>query len=303
MEIIFLGTSSAVPSRERNHAAIVIREFGEVFLFDCGEGTQRQFIEANVSPMKVDKIFISHFHGDHILGLGGLIQSMGLRQRETPLDIYGPKGMKRVIDAITHTGYFKIEFDLNVHEVDEGVVVETEKYKIETTKTKHSVPNNSYSITEKKKPRFLREKAIELGVPPGPLFGKLHKGEEVEVEGKIIKPEQVLGEPRKGLKVTYSGDTRPSMKLIELAQDSDILIHEATFEEADRENAFEHGHSTAKDAADIAKAANVGKLILTHISPRYRQFDILEREAREVFENSEVAKDFKVFNINSKNKN
>ena len=150
MEIIFLGTSSAVPSRERNHASIVIREFGEVFLFDCGEGTQRQFIEANVSPMKVDKIFISHFHGDHILGLGGLIQSMGLRQRETPLDIYGPKGMKRVIDAITHTGYFKIEFDLNVHEVDEGIVVETEKYRIETTKTKHSVPNNSYSITEKK---------------------------------------------------------------------------------------------------------------------------------------------------------
>ena len=302
MEIIFLGTSSAVPSRDRNHAAIIIREFGEVFLFDCGEGTQKQFIEANVSPMKVNKIFITHFHGDHILGLGGLIQSMGLRQREEDLDIYGPRGLKRVMDAITHTGYFKIDFNLNIHEIDEGVVLETENYRIETTRTKHSVPNNAYSIIEKKKPRFLREKAIELGVPVGPAFGKLHRGEEVEIDGKIIKPEQVLGSPRKGLKVTYSGDTRPSEKLIELAKDSDILIHEATFEEADRLNAYEHGHSTARDAAEIAREANVDKLIITHISPRYIQYDVLEREAREVFENTEVAEDLKVFNINSKNK-
>ncbi|MBQ6813014.1 MAG: ribonuclease Z [Methanobrevibacter sp.] len=297
MEIIFLGTSSAVPSRERNHAAIIIRDFGEVFLFDCGEGTQRQLIDANVSPMKIDKIFITHFHGDHILGLGGLIQSMGLRKREEKLDIYGPKGIKRVMNTICHTGYFKIDFELNVHEVDEGTVLETDQYMINTTKTKHSVPNNAYSIIEKKKPRFLREKAIELGVPVGPDFGKLHNGQEVEIDGRIIKPEQVLGKPRKGIKVTYSGDTRPSSKMIVLAEDSDVLIHEATFEEADREHASEHGHSTAKDAADIAKQANANMLILTHISPRYQKYDILLNEAREVFENTEMAEDFKVFNI------
>ena len=190
----------------------LLKYFKDTLLFDCGEGTQRQLTYAKISPMKIDKIFISHFHGDHILGLAGLIQSMGFRGREEDLDIYGPKGLE----------------------------------KIKTIIAEHNIPNIAYSIYEKKKPRFLREKAIELGVPVGPAFGKLHSGQEVEVDGKIIKPEQVLGPPRAGKKVTYSGDTRPCEKLIELAKDSDVLIHEATYEDADKDKAIENCHSTCQ---------------------------------------------------------
>ncbi|WP_297979304.1 ribonuclease Z [uncultured Methanobrevibacter sp.] len=303
MEIIFLGTSSAVPSKKRNHAGIILRAFGEVMLFDCGEGTQRQLIDANVSPMKINKIFITHYHGDHILGLAGLIQSLGFRGRENDLDIYGPKGLHGVINAISHMGYFQINYQINIHEIAEGIVVETDDYKIESCISEHNLLNMSYSIYEKKKPRFNREKAIELGVPVGPLFGKLHNGEEVEVDGKIIKPEQVLGEPRKGKKVTYSGDTRPCEKLIELARDSTLLIHESTYEDADYERAVENCHSTSKEAAEVAKKANVKELVLTHISTRYKTDKIIEKEAKEIFENTQVAHDFMKIDLKSKNKN
>ena len=269
MEITFLGTSSAVPSKHRNHTAIVLKHFGEVMLFDCGEGTQRQLTYAKISPMKIDKIFITHYHGDHILGLAGLIQSMGFRGRSEDLDIYGPKGLNKLINAISNTGFFQINFQIITHEIGEGIVLETDEYIIKSIIAEHNIDNLAYSIYEKKKPRFLREKAIELGVPVGPAFGKLHNGEEVEINGKIIKPEQVLGEPRIGQKVTYSGDTRPCEKMIELAQGSDVLIHEATYEHEDQDKAIENCHSTSKEAAEIAKEANVKLLVLTHISTRY----------------------------------
>lgn len=292
MEITFLGTSSAVPSKYRNHAAISLKAFGEVMLFDCGEGTQRQLANAKISPMKIDKIFISHYHGDHILGLGGLIQSMGFRGRTRDLDIYGPSGLKKLMNAIFNTGYFLINFNINIHEINEGIILETEAYILESKKTEHNIKNISYSIYEKKKPRFLREKAIELGVPIGPAFGKLHNGEEVEINGKIIKPEQVLGENRIGKKISYSGDTRPCEKMIELAKNSDILIHESTYEETDKERAVDNSHSTSKEAAQIAKSANVKKLILTHISTRYTSDETIKKEAQEIFENTIIAKDY-----------
>lgn len=297
MEITFLGTSSAVPSKHRNHAGIVIKYFKETLLFDCGEGTQRQLTYAKISPMKIDKIFISHFHGDHILGLAGLIQSIGFRGREEDLDIYGPKGLEKLINAIFKIGYYQINFKINIHEIGEGTVVETDEYIIKSIIAEHNIDNISYSIYEKKKPRFLREKAIELGVPVGPAFGKLHNGQEVEVNGKIIKPEQVLGPPRVGKKVTISGDTKPCEKLIELARDSDVLIHEATYEDADKDKAIEHCHSTSKDAARIAKQANVKLLALTHISTRYTSDSNIKNEAKEIFENTIVATDFTEINI------
>ena len=297
MEITFLGTSSAVPSKHRNHAGIIIKYFKDTLLFDCGEGTQRQLTYAKISPMKINKIFITHFHGDHVLGLAGLIQSMGFRGREEDLDIYGPKGLGKIINAAFKIGYFQLNYNINIHEIGEGIVVETDEYIIRSIIAEHNIDNISYSVYEKKKPRFLREKAIELGVPVGPAFGKLHNGQEVEVNGKVIKPEQVLGPPREGKKVTYSGDTRPCEKLIELARNSDVLIHEATYEYADLDKAIEHCHSTSKEAAEIAKKANVKLLALTHISPRYMTDINIKNEAREIFENTVVVSDFTEIDI------
>ncbi|MBQ2666632.1 ribonuclease Z [Methanobrevibacter sp.] len=293
MEITFLGTSSAVHSIERNHPSIAIKAFGETILFDCGEATQKQMLSSNISPMKVSKIFVTHYHGDHILGLPGLLQSMSLNGRESELTIYGPKGLDKVKNAIYSMGYCTIEYPIEFIEIDSGIIEDNEKYFIQAERVKHNVPTLAYSIEEKKKPRFLREKAIELGVPVGPAFGRLHNGEEVEVDGKIIKPEQVLGEPRKGAKITYSGDTRPCEEMIMLARDSTLLIHESTFVEEDKVNAEEHAHSTSVDAAYIARESNSEKLILTHISTRYTKEyeDKMLDEAREIFENTELAYD------------
>lgn len=293
MEITFLGTSSAVHSFERNHPSIVLKAFGEVMMFDCGEGTQRQLIYAKISPMKISKIFITHFHGDHILGLPGLLQSMNFRGREAKLTIYGPKGLNVLKEAIFSLGYCKIEFPIEFIEIGTEIVEKTEDYIIKSQEVNHFVPCLAYSIEELKKPRFLRQKAIELGVPVGPDFGKLHNGQEVEVDGKIIKPEQVLGPPRKGRKVTYSGDTTPCEEMIELAKDSTLLIHESTYVKDDIDKAEENYHSTSSDAALIAKKSNSKKLILTHISTRYQNTDQLLNEALEIFENTEIAKDLK----------
>ncbi|OWT32347.1 ribonuclease Z [Methanobrevibacter sp. 87.7] len=301
MEITFLGTASAIPSKNRNHVAIILKAFGEVILFDCGEGTQRQLEFANISPMKITKIFISHLHGDHILGLPGLIQSMGFRGREKPLTIYGPKGILKIKNCFFNNGFNPINFEVNVIEIKEnGTIIENDEYIIKTSKTKHNLLNYSYSVEEKKKPRFLREKAISLGVEVGPDFGKLHNGEEVEVNGKIIKPEMVLGKPRKGIKITYSGDSRPCDAMVELAKDSTLLIHEATFLEEDKDKAYENGHSTTKEAAEIAKKANVNKLVITHFSNRYTNTKEFKKESEEIFKNTTVAKDFMQIIIKNK---
>ena len=274
MEIIFLGTSSAVPTLERNHPSIALRAFAEVMLFDCGEGTQRQLIEAKISPMKITKIFISHFHGDHILGLGGLIQSLGFRGREKDLDIYGPKGLHKIINAISSFGYFQINYNLNIHEIQDGTVIETEDYVVECAKVEHNIPSYAYSIREKKKPLFLREKAEELGIPPGPLYGKLHNGEEVEFVSS-------------GEKFIFFFNSKMGY-LIE----SDILIHESTYEAEDYQRAVDNAHSTSVEAAEIAREANVNELVLTHISTRYTSDENIKSEAQKVFKNTKVARDY-----------
>lgn len=294
MELTFLGTTSAIPSNKRNHASIVLKAFGEVFLFDCGEGTQRQMSKVKISPMKIDKIFISHLHGDHILGIPGLIQSMGFRGRDSPLTIYGPIGTKDMVNNITKIGYFVINFDINVFEHagnDIETVIDNEEYEIKCIKTKHNITNLAYSIVEKKRPRFLRDKAIELGVKPGPDFKKLHNGIEIEVDNKIIKPSQVLGPERSGIKVAYSGDSRPCEEIVKLSENADLLIHESTFEDSEHEKAIETSHSTSTEAAKVAKYANVKKLILTHISPRYSEISCLEIPAKKIFKNTEIAYD------------
>lgn len=297
MEITFLGTSSAVHSHNRNHPGIILKAFGEVMLFDCGESCQKQLIYTNISPMKISKIFISHYHGDHILGLPGLLQSLNFLGREKPLTIYGPKGIKKIEYGISLLGFSKLNFPVEFVEIESGTIIENEEYIIKSQQVKHNIINLAYSIEEKKKPRFLRQKAIDLGVPVGPLFGKLHNGKEIEVNGNIIKPEQVLGDPRQGIKITYSGDTRPCEEMIEFAKNSDLLIHESTYTLEDDDKARENFHSTSQDAATIAKYSNSKRLILTHISTRYTNTDDLLREASEVFENVEVANDLMTIEV------
>jgi ribonuclease Z len=291
MEITFLGTSSAVHTSSRSHTSIALKAFGETLLFDCGEGTQRQLIYAKISPMKISKIFITHYHGDHILGIPGLLQSMNFRGRENKLTIYGPRGLNELHDAIANLGFPNFDFPLEWIEIDTGTIIENEDYVIKAQRVRHNTPTLAYSIEELKKPRFLREKAIELGVPEGPDFGKLHRGIPVEVNGEIIEPEQVLGPPRKGNKITYSGDTTPCEEMIEFARDSTILIHESTYKDEDKDKAELHAHSTSTDASYIALQSNSKELILTHFSARYTVVDDLFKEAQKIFKNTKMAED------------
>jgi len=292
MELIFLGTSSAIPTSYRNHSAIALKAFGEVMLFDCGEGTQLQLSKSKISPMKITKIFLTHYHGDHILGLPGLIQSMAFRGRKEPIHIFGPKGLVPLIDNVRNLGYYSLTFQIFMHEISEGLILEEDNYRVSCCPMEHSVLNFAYKIEEKRSPKFIKEKALALGIKPGPDFGMLQNGIPIKLGEKTIMPGQVLGKERKGLKIVYSGDTSPSDHMVEFAEDADILIHESTFEAAYEDKSYETGHSTSKQAAEIAKKAKVKKLFLTHVSTRYRKSDILESQAREVFKNTEVAQDF-----------
>jgi ribonuclease Z len=297
MEITFLGTSSALPTKNRSHPAITLKAFGEIILLDCGEGTQRQMTLAGISPMKINHIFITHLHGDHFLGLPGLIQSMAFRGREKPLHIYGPRPIGQLMENIVDLGYYSLNFTINAYEVEPGLILDEEDFKVYSSPAEHNVPNLAYKIEEKRSPKFLKDKAMELGVKPGPDFGRLQAGNPVKVGDKIIRPEQVLGDERKGRQIVYSGDTRPCTSMVDFARGVDVLIHEATFQEALRERAVETCHSTAQDAAKIAKDAGVDNLILTHISTRYQDTDQLEKEGLNMFKNLIIARDFLSFEV------
>ncbi len=250
-------------------------------------------MHTNISPMKLDDIYITHLHGDHILGLPGIIQSLAFRGRTRDLNIYGPEGIEELIENMYNLGYYTIDYNIITHVVEDNeIIYEQDDFLIRSGKMKHTVLDYAYMIEELRDPKFLKDEAIKLGVPPGPLFGELQSGNPVEVDGKTILPKQVLGSPRKGKKVVFSGDTVPIESMINFAKDADLLIHEATFDSEHRDKAYENGHTVAADAAFIAREANVGQLILTHLSNRYTDSTQLEKEAREVFENTVYAKDF-----------
>ncbi|MBI5681075.1 MAG: ribonuclease Z [Methanobacterium sp.] len=301
MELVFLGTSAALPTNHRSHPAITLKAFGEVMLFDCGENTQLQMLKAKISPMKITKIFITHLHGDHILGLPGIIQSMAFRGRNRPLHVYGPKGLIKIIEMIKNFGYFSLTFEIHVHEINDGIILEEENYMISCSKMCHSVLNFAFKIEEKRRPKFIKKTAIALGIKPGPDFGKLQQGISVNIGDRQIKPEEVLGKERKGRIIVYSGDTSPCKEMVEFAREADVLIHESTFEGKYNEKACEMGHSTSVQAAEIAKKSNVKNLIITHISTRYKNSDLLEAEAKEIFKNSTIAKDFMSMEIKRNN--
>jgi ribonuclease Z len=302
LSIIFLGTGGSWPTVKRNVTSLALKRAGEIILFDCGEGTQRQFQKSKLSYMQILKIFITHFHGDHFLGLPGLIQTMQLNDRDTPLHIYGPTGMTKLASQLLSLGYFKPNYEIIAHDVNDGDVLDFNEYKISVLKVKHGVPTIGYAFEEKMRPgKFDKPKALKLGVPEGPLFSKLQHGKTITLkDGKKITPDKVLGPARKGRKIVISGDTIPVENMIDFARNADVLIHEATFDTSMEEISLEYGHTTAAQAAEIAKKAKVDRLFLTHISPRYLDSQVLEQDARKVFKNTFVPKDFQEIEVELK---
>lgn len=298
MKLVFLGSGGSWPTKERNLSSIALKMNGEIMLFDCAEGTQRQLFISGLNFMHVDKILISHFHGDHFLGLPGLIQSMYLNDRSRALNIYGPKGTSSIVNGILTLGYFNPTFDILTHDLSDGDEIVQEEYDIKIRAADHDIPALGFGIEEHlRKGKFYPEKALALGVKEGPFFRKLQNGQSVEIGGRVVKPEDVMGKPRKGRCVVYSGDTRPTKAIIELAKDCDVLIHDATLGGDLEEKAKRYGHSSSTQAATIAKQSNAKVLFLTHISPRYDDAQILEDEARRIFKHSFVAWDFLEYEV------
>ncbi|MBU4373191.1 MAG: ribonuclease Z [Euryarchaeota archaeon] len=298
LRVTFLGTGGTLPTPNRNPSAILINREGELMLFDCGEGTQRQMMRAKTG-MKINSIFITHFHADHFLGIPGLIQTMSFNGRTEPLDIYGPEWTKQLVNLLIDLGYYNMGFSINAHELADGDVIDKGDYFIKAVSTDHGIPSLGYVLEEKRRAgRFNREKAIELGVPVGPLFSKLQKGEAVIIKGRTILPSQVVGKPRPGRKLVYSGDTRPCKSIEKEGARADLLIHDGTLAEELKSWALETKHSTSREAALLARRAKVKQLILTHISSRYSEStEPLLQDAKSVFENVEIAEELMEIDI------
>jgi ribonuclease Z len=297
LKLTFLGTGGATPTKERNVPSTAVQIGARGILVDCGEGTQRQLLHTPVSFMKISDVFITHFHGDHFLGLPALMQTMNLNEREDPLTIHGPRDAEHILGILRNLGYFRPRFPIMVNELADGDAVEVEDFTVSAMTARHNVRTLSYRFREKGRPgRFDKAGALELGVPEGPLFGRLQRGESVEVEGRTITPDMVLGPPRPGRKVVFSGDTAPHRGLVDLARGCDVLIHDATFSDEEEDKAGEFGHSTARQAAMTAKDCGARVLFLSHFSPRYEEEEerLLE-EAREVFPGARLAKDLEEF--------
>jgi len=295
LRVIFLGTAGSVPTPKRSLPAILIQRKGEQLMFDCGEGVQRQIMKAKTGFHKITKIFVSHMHGDHVLGLPGLLQTMALLNRERELQVYGPPGIKRFIEAIQETVQFVLTFPVEIHEITEtGVVCEEEEYLVKAVQANHVILSLAYALVEKLRPgRFYPERAKALGLPEGPLWSKLQQGHKVTLpNGRVLEPERVVGPPRIGRKIVYTGDTRPFKELVEFAADADLLIHDSTLADELAEKADEDGHSTPSQGAGNAKKAKVKQLVLTHISARYDDSSLLLEQAQKIFMNTKVAEDF-----------
>lgn len=254
---------------------------------------------AGVSPMKVKAVFLTHFHGDHFLGLPGLVQTMALMNRDEELEIYGPRGAAGLVEKLLDLGYYTLTFQVRARDVKPGEELRRQGYRVQTCEVEHTVESLAYAIVEDLRPgKFYLEKALEFGVKPGPDFSRLQAGQTVELPGgRVIKPEQVMGPARPGRKVVYAGDTRPCERLIELARDADVLIHDCTLANELADKAAESGHSTPAEAAEVARRAGVKQLVLVHISPRYTDDAELLREAQQIFPNVIVARDLMELNV------
>lgn len=304
MELEFLGTGAGVPAKHRNVSALALKlleERNAVWLFDCGEGTQMQILRTNLKPRKIEKIFITHLHGDHIFGLPGLLSSRSFQGGDEPLEIYGPKGLETFVRTSLQISKTKLSYQLKFIEIAEGIVFQDKQFTVSCVKLDHGIESFGYRIVEADHEGTLQvEKLAALNIPAGPLYGKLKAGQEVTLpDGRVLNGKEFVGEKKKGRIVTIFGDTRVTKQSIELAKDSDIMVHESTFKKDESQMARAYFHSTTKQAAEIAAAANVKLLILTHISARYLAKDAQElvAEAREYFPNTKIAKDFDLYNL------
>jgi len=299
LSVTFLGTAAAVPTLDRNVSSLAIHREGEMLLFDCGEGTQRQMMRYGVG-FSVREVFFTHYHSDHLLGLTGLVRTMGLQDRKDGITLYGPRPAARILGALLEVGVERTKFPVEIVEVEAGTRLERPEYDIVVFGTDHRANTVGYALVEHDRlGRFDPERAQELGVPEGPMWGQLHRGKTVELpNGKRVAPEDLVGEPRPGRTVVYTGDTRPTTELIEIARGADLLIHEATFGDDETDRAAHTGHSTARQAAETARAAGARRLLLTHISARYsRDAPELLAEATAVFAESAIAKDGMVVDV------
>jgi ribonuclease Z len=291
LSVFFAGTGGSLPTARRGLPAVLIQRGGDRILVDCGEGTQRQLISSIGLP-ELDEVFLTHFHADHWLGLPGMLKTFDMRARATPLTVHGPPGLRALLSTIAAVSG-RVRFELNVVELEPGEVLERDGYRIAAVPVAHRGPAYAYVLYEDERPgAFDPTAAVAAGVTPGPDFGRLQRGETVDG----VRPEQVMGAPRPGRKLAISGDTQPCEALRLAAHGSDLLIHEATFAIEEAERAYETGHSTASQAAGLARDAEVRMLALTHFSIRYPP-SVLRDEAREIFANSVVPRDFDTIEI------
>jgi ribonuclease Z len=301
LRVTFLGTGGAVPTTERAPSALQCNREGERLLFDCGEGTQRQMMRFGTG-FDVSHVFVTHLHGDHVLGIPGLVQTLDFNDRTDPLAVHCPPGTRGTVEELVHAAGHRPGFPVRVTEAAPGdVALAREAYQVRAFETDHRTTSVGYALIEaERKGRFDRERAEELGVPVGPAFSRLHEGEPVELDdGTVVRPEQVVGDPRPGRRVVYTGDTRPTEATVEAARDADLLVHDGTFASDEAGRARETAHSTAREAADVARRAGAKRLALTHVSSRYAgDAGRLEREARRAFgEEAFVAEDGRVVDV------
>lgn len=305
MELYFLGTNAGVPTLQRNVTSIALRLFEErrsFWMFDCGEGTQHQVLRSPLRLGKLEKLFITHLHGDHLFGLPGLLSSRAYQGGTGPLQVYGPHGIRSFLEAALQVSQSRIAYPLEIIEHAGGVLFEDESFKVEARLLEHRIDSFGYRITEKDTPGSIdKELLVSKGLKPGPLYGRLKRGENVVLEsGEVIHPEDVISEPKRGRVVTILGDTRPCPGVAELAQNADMLVHEATFAHDLKDMARDYYHSTALQAAEAARDAGVRGLVLTHFSSRYStavDLDPLLQEAQGVFAETRLAEEFALIPI------
>ena len=299
MKLVFLGTSAAQPTEKRGLSCICLEKEGEILMFDAGESAQISYMKSGLGWNKKMKLFVTHLHGDHCVGILGLLQTMSMQNRTESLEIFGPKGIDEFLAANIKILNFGLPFSILITIVNEGTIYENNKFLIHATKANHSITAFSYLFEEKDKPgRFNVEKAKELGIPEGELWNKLQNGIDVINNEKIIKPEQVLGKKRPGKKIGISGDTMPTKELEEFFNECDYLVFDSTFLDEEKQKAQDTCHSTAKQAAELAKKANVKNLILTHFSARYKDEIGHKTEAEQIHNSVITAKDLLEVEIN-----
>jgi ribonuclease Z len=295
LSVLFLGTAGSMPTVQRAPASLLVRRGGDRLLIDCGEGTQRQLLRSIGLP-DIEHIFLTHFHADHFLGLPGMLKTFTLRGRTAPLDVHGPRGLRTLMSDLRRI-YGKLSYDVRLVEMAPNGAVELDGYRVGAYEVRHGTEALGYALVEDDRPgRFDPSRAVELGLEPGPQFGLLQRGRSVEANGRTVRPDDVMGEARPGRKIVVTGDTEPCESTVAIAHRAELLVHDGTFAEEEIERARQTGHSTARQAAEVARASEVSMLSLTHLSSRYFA-PVIEKEAREVFEPTIVPRDFDVIEV------